>query len=141
MATEVRDRPAARPGFRVRPLYVVLVLAAIPILFHLAIDIQRSPLTDFYMTADDLAARPSTGQMARVGGDVVRGSINWDGGSRTLSFDIRGQNTTLRVLYRGFAPETLTDQSTAIVDGKRNSDGTFTANSVIVKCPHKYQAI
>ena len=141
MATRTWDEPVRRSGIRIRPLHIVLVLVAIPVLFHLSIAILRSPFTDFYITVDELAARGSTSQALRVGGDVVPGSINWNNATRVLSFDIQGQNSTLHVVYRGYAPDALKDQATAIVEGTRNGDGSFTATSVLIKCPHSYQAI
>lgn len=141
MATQTWDQPIQQSRFKFRWIYVIAVLVALPVLFHLVVGILRSPLTDFYMTVDELGARSGTQQAVRVGGDVVPGSINWDNRSRTLSFDIYGQSKTLRVRYRGVAPDALKDEATAIVEGKLNSDGTFAASSVLMKCPHKYQAI
>ncbi len=141
MATQTWDQPIPRAKFKFRWAYVVIPLVLIPVLFHLAVGIMRSPLTDFYMTVDDLAARGATTQAVRVGGDVVPGSIDWNRQTRTLTFDIQGQGKTLHVLYRGLAPDALTNEATAIVDGKLAADGTFIASNVLMKCPHKYQAI
>ncbi len=141
MATGTWDQPIPRSRFKFRWIYVIAILIALPVVFHLVVDITRSPLTDFYITVDDLAARSASAQAVRVGGDVVPGSIDWDNRSQTLSFDIQGQSSKLHVLYRGYAPAALKDGVTAIVEGKLNRDGTFSASSVITKCPHKYQAI
>ncbi len=141
MATQTWDQPIQPSKFRFRWSYVVAFLISVPVLFHLGVDVLRSPLTDFYITVDELAARSAGQQAIRVGGDIVPGSTDWDGLSRTLSFDIQGQNKRLHVLYRGYAPDAFKEQATAIVEGKLNADGTFTATSVLIKCPHQYQAI
>ncbi len=141
MATQTWDQPIPRSGFRFRWTYVIAFLVLVPVLFHLAIDIMRSPITDFYITVDEFASRTPSREAVRVGGDVVPGSINWDRPSRILSFDIQGQNKILHVLYHGYAPDALKDQATAIVEGTLDVDGSFAASSVLIKCPHKYQAI
>ncbi len=141
MATRTWDQPIRRPGFKFRWAYIIIPIVLLPVLFHLAIDITRSPVTDFYITVDELAARGATQQAVRVGGDVVPGSIDWSRQTRTLTFDIQGQGKILHVIYRGLAPDALTDEATAIIEGHLNADGTFAANSVLMKCPHKYQAI
>ncbi len=141
MATQTWDRPATSNRSRLRLSHVIVVLVAIPVLFHIGIDLWRSPITDFYMTVDELAARPAAGQTVRVGGDVVPGSLQWDPLARVTSFEIQGQNSRLQVLYHGLAPEAMTHEATAIVDGARSSDGTFRATNLMVKCPHRYQAI
>ena len=141
MATQTWDRPVAKPEFRINRVHILLVLVAVPVLFHVAVNVLRSPLANFYITVDELAARGGANQAVRVGGDVVPGSIDWDNRTRTLSFDIRGDTKTLHVLYRGYAPDALKDQATAIVEGTKDTDGTFLASTVLVKCPHSYQAI
>jgi cytochrome c-type biogenesis protein CcmE len=126
-----------RKGFKIRWRYVIAFLILLPVIAHLFFAVSRSPLTNYYVTVDELAASGTQGTPVRVGADVVPGSIDWDPASRTLSFRLQGDKGTLAVAYRGFAPDPFRDGVTAIVEGELNPDGRFTAYSLLVKCPHK----
>ena len=118
--------------------YIILILILVPVLAHFFYFFSRSPLTNYYVTVDELAAQKSTTGKIRVGGEVASGSINWNNATRTLEFHIESNGKHLPVNYRGFAPDTFRDGATAIAEGELNRDGTFTAYNVLIKCPHQY---
>lgn len=122
---------------QIRWQYVIGILILVPVLAHLFFAITRSPLTNYYVTVDELSRSTQTSKM-RVGGPIAPGTINWDNSSRSLTFQLEGNSQRLTVIYRGFAPDTFRDGATAIVEGELNRDGTFTAYNVLIKCPHQY---
>jgi cytochrome c-type biogenesis protein CcmE len=138
MATQVIAQRTF-PLIRIR--YIVAILILVPILAHLFYSVSRSSFANYYISVDELAAQTNKTGRIRVGGEVVSGSINWNSATRTLEFHIEDNGAHLPVSYRGFAPDTLRDDATAIVDGELNRDGTFTAYSVLVKCPHQYMPL
>jgi cytochrome c-type biogenesis protein CcmE len=138
MATRVSENIVERKGFQIRWRYVIAFLILAPVIAHLFFAVSRSPLTNYYMTVDELAARGTPGTHVRVGAEVVAGTIDWDNATRTLTFHLQGDSQHLPVAYRGFAPDTFRDGATAIVEGELNRDGTFTAYNLLVKCPHQY---
>ncbi len=143
MATLSSDRTVEGKQFNIKARYVVAVLILVPVLAHLFFAISRSPLTNYYVTVDELLARgPSTGSgqnsRARVGAPIVPGSISWNNTTRSLTFQLQGDARPLTVTYRGFAPDAFRDGATAIVEGELNRDGTFTAYNLLIKCPHQY---
>ncbi len=121
--------------------YLIALVIVVPVLAHVFFAISHSPLTNYYLTVDELAARGTSGARVRVGAPVVPGTIDWNADSRTLTFQLQGDKGPLQVAYRGFAPDTFRDGATAIVEGELNSDGTFTAYNLLVKCPHQYVPI
>jgi cytochrome c-type biogenesis protein CcmE len=130
---------AEQTAVKMRWRYIIAIIILVPVFAHLFFAITRSPLTNYYITVDELAGQKSVaGKKIRVGGEVTDGSINWNNASRTLEFHIESNGKHLPVNYRGFAPDTFRDGATAIVEGELNRDGTFTAYSVLVKCPHQY---
>ncbi len=135
MATQVI---AQRTFPRIRMRYIVAVLILVPVLAHLFYSVSRSPFANYYISVDELAAQANKAGKFRVGGEVVSGSVNWNSSARTLEFHIESNGKHLPVSYRGFAPDSFRDDATAIVEGEINRDGTFTAYSVLVKCPHQY---
>lgn len=85
------------------------------------------------------------GKRFKVGGDVVKGSIQRNG--TAVSFQIVELNNAnpgqfLKVTYNGTdpLPDTFRDGAQALADGRMNADGTFTANHVQAKCASKYEA-
>ncbi len=116
---------------------VVGAIVLLPVLAHIVYAVAESPTMNYYVTVDEYAARNATTPM-RVGGAVVPGSIQWDNATRTMRFQIAGEKTTLDVVYRGVAPDSFRDGTTAIVEGSRGSNGAFVATGVTVKCPHNY---
>ena len=135
MATTVVT--AERPGFKIRWRYVIIVALLVPVLAHFFFAISRSPLTNYYLTVDELA-KSSSGGRVRVGGAIVPGTIEWNNTGRSLTFQLQGEARPLAVSYRGFAPDSFRDGVTVIVEGELNSNGTFAAYNLLVKCPHQY---
>ena len=82
----------------------------------------------------------SEGVRVRVAGTVVRGSIvRRDSG---VEFQISQENAVLPVRYVGKdpLPDTLVDESQAVVEGSMVPGGTFEASHVQAKCASKYEA-
>ena len=130
-----------REGFKIRWRYVIIVALLVPVLAHLFFAISRSPLTNYYLTVDELLSKsPSAGQTARVriGGPIVPGTIEWNNAARSLTFQLQGETRPLTVTYRGFAPDSFREGATVIVEGELNREGTFAAYNLLVKCPHQY---
>lgn len=143
MATFTSDRPlsanpASAKGFTFRWRYLIALVVVVPVVAHLFFAISRSPLTDYYVSVDQLLARDVPGSRIRVGAPVVPGSINWDAPSRTLTFELQGDKGLLPVRYRGFAPDTFREGATVIVEGELDGTSAFTAYNLLVKCPHAY---
>jgi len=135
-STTVED--IERKRFAIPWRYIIVILVLVPVLAHFFWFFSRSPLANYYITVDEIAAQKNTSDKIRVGGDVVAGSTNWNNASRTLEFHIESNGKHLPVNYRGFAPDTFREGATAIVEGELGRDGTFTAYNVLIKCPHQY---
>ena len=96
----------------------------------------------YYQTIDELKAMGprSEGVRLRVAGDVVPGTIVRREGA--VEFQISQEGHVLAVRYVGRAPlpDTLVDESQAVVEGYLLADGTFEASNVQAKCASKYEA-
>lgn len=138
MAALGSESTTARHGYKFRWRYLVAIVILVPIVAHLFFAVSRSPLTDYYLTVDQVFARNAQDTRVRVGAAVVPGSIRWDAATRTLTFKLQGETGTLPVVYRGFVPDTFREGATAIVEGELNRNNTFTGYNVLVKCPHQY---
>ena len=75
----------------------------------------------------------------RIGGTVEPGSIHRLTGR--IDFVLQGEGKTLPVSYVGSdpLPDTFTDNSQALVEGRPAPDGRFVAEHVQAKCASKYE--
>jgi cytochrome c-type biogenesis protein CcmE len=98
--------------------------------------------TEYYLTIPQLQAQRSTlGTAAvRVAGVVIGKSVVYDPSKEYLSFKMRGGKQDLRVVYHGPEPDTFgAPDVQAIADGHLAANGTFVAQSLLMKCPSHYQ--
>jgi cytochrome c-type biogenesis protein CcmE len=116
---------------------IIGVIILLPVLAHAGYAVAASPMGNYYITVDQYVAR-SANTPVRIGGQVVPGTIRWDAATRTMRFNVVGDNAKVEVVYRGIAPDSFRDGVTTILDGARAADGSFLATTVMVKCPHQY---
>jgi cytochrome c-type biogenesis protein CcmE len=140
----------------------LLILAAI---VYLVISTSQAS-AQYFVTIDELRARSAelAGRELRVSGAVIGDSIKYDPNSLTLSFtvaNIPGDNKVIdargglaavlkaavvddslsrvTVVYKGVKPDLLKNEAQAIMTGKYEANGTFTATELLLKCPTKYE--
>jgi len=123
---------------------VVLAAAAI---YLIASGISSS--AQYYLTVRELRSKGQTlaGRNLRVSGFVIGSSIVYHPQTGSLTFEIvdtrqelgAAAADTLKVLYTGPRPDLLQHEAQAIVEGRLNPDGTFTADNLLLKCPSRYQ--
>jgi cytochrome c-type biogenesis protein CcmE len=136
---------------------VGLVVAAIAYLIVTAV----RNTAEYYLTVNEANARQAelSGQMLRVAGRVVPGTVQWEPSSLTLKFAIAqppavdGQTavttiaaTTLApvrfmVVSRGQPkPDMFAPGRDVIVEGQLRHNSTIEARQVLTSCPSKYTA-
>ena len=95
----------------------------------------------------------------RIGGIVVNEKIKGDNVDRVWKFHItdeRGdvnknlvmvslsqakKDKTIKIAYTGVVPDTFKIGGMAIVEGKYGKDGVFRADTLLAKCPSKYEGV
>ena len=90
-------------------------------------------------------------QSVRISGAVIGDSIQFDAPTLRLEFDILdavekdGQfvpiagQPPLHIVYEGPRPELLQDHAQAIIEGRLGADGAFQADTLLLKCPTRYE--
>lgn len=95
----------------------------------------------YYLTPTEARDRHlAAGQTARLGGQVLAGSLHYDPGSRDLRFAIGDGLATVQVIGSGAPPGLLREGAGAVVEGAFAADGTFRATQVIAKHDEQYSA-
>jgi len=134
----------AQPKSRVRILNLKYIIGGLIILGAIALfalsNFQSNVV--YYYTVPELAAQKTrlTGQMIRVNGPLDQSSIALDQKTMTLKFNINDGGMTLPVVYKGVVPDTLTSGESVVAEGRLDSAGVFQADSILVKCPSRYES-
>lgn len=80
------------------------------------------------------------GQRIRVNGAVVADSEDWNAQEVTLRFSIEDETgAQLPIVFFGPRPDNFQRAASAIVEGELLADGTFQAETLLLKCPSRYE--
>jgi cytochrome c-type biogenesis protein CcmE len=101
----------------------------------------QSTSASFFDTVSELNARADSidGELVRVGGDVVEQSIEIDGVAGPVYFEITDGIDTLAIVYDGQVPDIFDENIEAVVEGTYQKDGIFQADTVLTKCPSRFE--
>ena len=118
---------------------VVLLVAGFAVLFSVGL---KGSLV-YYLTVSefkDSGRRSDLGDNFRVNGIVKAGSIQKHQGAPGARFVLTDGKQELPVVYNKEVPDTFVDGAEAVVEGALGTDGTFAAQTLLAKCPSKYEA-
>lgn len=96
----------------------------------------------YYLTVGELNTKGSemVGERVRVSGAVVEGSELWQPKEMTLQFSITDEEgKQLPIVFYGPRPDNFQRAAEAIVEGELLADGSFKANTLLLKCPSRYE--
>ena len=132
-------KPAGRRGNQTKFIVGGAIIVAV-VAYLIASSLGGSQT--YYMTVGELKGKgaAAVGQKVRVAGIVSGDSIQVDDRNLNLRFEMADESGQLTVAYHGIRPDMLRDQAEAVVEGKLNGQGVFDANSLLLKCPSKYEA-
>ena len=103
----------------------------------------------YFLTISQLREKAAEfqNQSVRISGAIIGDSIRtrFEAQTPRLEFDVVdsveqiGVQQPLRIIYIGPRPELLQDHAQAIVEGRLSADGTFHADTLLLKCPTRYE--
>jgi cytochrome c-type biogenesis protein CcmE len=150
--TEETTTPTGRrPKIGRLAIGIALVAAALSYLVYAG---TKDNLVYYYEIDEVQAAAAKMNGKIRISGDVVEGSIAKNEESREIRFAIRGakpeaaaeeavgaaaDGETIPVVYAGTVPDIFREGIQVVVEGQMRPDGTFEAETLLAKCPSKYQ--
>jgi cytochrome c-type biogenesis protein CcmE len=130
-----KKRGGVNLKFVIGGLALVLIVAALMV--------QATMTTGaYYMTVDEInrSGASLVGERVRVSGAVVDGSEDWTPQEVTLRFKIAGEDgSQLPIVFYGPRPDNFQRAASAIVEGQLLPDGSFQAESLLLKCPSRYE--
>jgi len=111
-------------------------LAALGLAAGLMLFALRDNIVFFY-TPSELAQKQVTpGARLRIGGLVKEGTVVKKG--KDVAFTVTDRTKDLDVAYTGLLPDLFREGQGVVVDGLLQSDGKFTAESVLAKHDERY---
>jgi cytochrome c-type biogenesis protein CcmE len=95
----------------------------------------------FYLTVSELkSCNTCAAQSIRVAGVVQAGSVVNNEQNQQISFVIADSGQSLPVVYSGIVPDIFGPGITVVVEGHYTGTGPFQAQTLLTKCPSKFQA-
>jgi cytochrome c-type biogenesis protein CcmE len=99
--------------------------------------------TVYFLTVGELQAKgpAAHNQLYRVSGMLVPGTLIKESSGLGIHFEIADPSSApLPVVYRGGqVPDIMGDNIEIVAEGKLDTQGTFTANTVLAKCPSRLE--
>lgn len=78
------------------------------------------------------------GKFVRMGGMVVKGSLQKDLQNLTYRFQLTDGSTNFPVYFKGVPPDLFTEGKGAVVEGRVGGDGVFQATTIMAKHAEEY---
>jgi cytochrome c-type biogenesis protein CcmE len=114
----------------------VVILAAIS---YLIVGGMKQALVYFKMPSELRAEENAMkGKFVRMGGMVVKGSLQKDLQNLTYRFDLTDGKATFPVYFKGVPPDLFTEGKGAVVEGRIGGDGVFHATTIMAKHAEEY---
>jgi len=125
------------------PMYLVALTLFLGGLGYLLYSGLGENTSYFLNVSEALAMQPKELSKARLFGTVAEDGLTRPEDALGVSFTLIDKdqaNKTIRVDFRGVVPDTFKPGVEVIVEGGVNpASGAFAANTLMTKCPSKYQ--
>jgi cytochrome c-type biogenesis protein CcmE len=118
---------------------VIGILAGVSIATALAVSAFRNNVTGYFVPGDVAAGKVRPGEPFKIGGMVVKGSVQREPGSLEVHFTVTdGDEHNVPVRYTGVLPDLFREGTGVVASGQLRADGTFMAQEVLAKHDEKY---
>jgi cytochrome c-type biogenesis protein CcmE len=114
----------------------IIILAAIS---YLVVGGMKEAVV-YFVTPSELKAKESSSanKFLRMGGMVVKGSLQKNLQQLTYRFELTDGTATFPVFFKGVPPDLFTEGKGAVVEGRIGSDGVFQATTIMAKHAEEY---
>ena len=94
----------------------------------------------YFVTPSELKAKETTSadKFLRMGGMVVKGSLQKDIKNLTYRFELTDGTIAYPVFFRGVPPDLFSEGTGAVVEGRIGKDGDFQASTIMAKHAEEY---
>ena len=98
----------------------------------------RGNIDLYYPPTEVMSGDAPVGQPIRVGGMVVKDSVQRDEHSLAVRFELTDFNASVPVVYTGILPDLFGEGQGAVASGQLNGDGVLEATEILAKHDENY---
>jgi cytochrome c-type biogenesis protein CcmE len=93
----------------------------------------------YFVTPSDIAAgKVQPDKAMRLGGMVVKGSLQRDSDGLTIRFTVSDTKAETPVVFRGITPDLFKEGNGVIAEGRLEANGLFVADNILAKHDERY---
>ena len=119
-------------------LTIALLLLGMGAATALILQAFNQNLMYFYSTSEVVDGKAPTARDFRIGGLVVRDSLERQADSLTVQFVLTDLKQQVTVRYTGILPDLFREGQGIVANGQLGADGVFTAREVLAKHDENY---
>jgi len=127
-----------KPVRRQRLILIVLMVIGIGAAVGFALKSFNENLMYFFSTTDVMAGKAPKDALFRLGGMVVKGSVERPGDGLTVRFKLTDFSKEVTVEYTGILPDLFREGQGIVANGKLDGRGVFVAEEVLAKHDENY---
>jgi len=127
-----------KPIRKQRLYLILLMLAGVALAATFALKAFNENLMYFFSTTDVVEGKAPKNNLFRLGGMVVKGSVNRPDNGLAVNFKLTDFNKEVLVEYTGILPDLFREGQGIVAKGRLNKQGVFVAEEVLAKHDENY---
>jgi cytochrome c-type biogenesis protein CcmE len=127
-----------KPIRRARLSLILLMVAGVSVAAWFGLRSFNENLMFFFSTSDVVEGKAPKDHLFRLGGMVVKGSVQRPGDGLTVKFTLTDMAKEVPVEYTGILPDLFREGQGIIANGKMVGNGVFVAQEVLAKHDENY---
>jgi len=127
-----------KPQRRNRLSLILLMVAGVSVAAWFGLRSFNENLMFFFSTSDVVEGKAPKDHLFRLGGMVVKGSVQRPGEGLTVKFMLTDMAKEVPVEYTGILPDLFREGQGIIANGKLTENGVFVAQEVLAKHDENY---
>ena len=121
-----------------RTTLVLVIVCGVGLAGALALRAFRENVMFYFDPSKVAAGQVKTGQRFRLGGMVVKGSVQRQAGTLNVRFVVTDFAHSVPVTYSNVLPDLFKEGAGVVALGRMNAGGVFVADEVLAKHDEKY---
>ncbi len=126
------------PARRQRLILIIVMVTGIAIAVAFALKSFNENLMYFFSTSDVVAGKAPKAALFRLGGMVVKGTVQHPGKGLMVQFKLTDFSKEVTVEYTGILPDLFREGQGIVANGALDARGVFVAEEVLAKHDENY---
>jgi len=127
-----------KPARKQRLILIGLMLAGLGLAVSFALNAFNDNLMYFFSTSDVAEGKAPNNALFRLGGMVVKGSVQRPGANMLVRFTLSDFSREVTVEYTGILPDLFREGQGIVAKGRLDGRGVFVAEEVLAKHDENY---